>query len=300
MTKTTAVAIPVPQRRFLYKNYKDEHMTLPSMALGSNRLDLVDDLVSKYLASGPATGLSRRSVQLLLPLVHDAIHVDNSAFIAKLMQRGFEVKHFFREAVEKHALRCLTLFLETGYDINQPECDMKPPVWTRTTVDSPITFWLIARGANLNAHAPYHIFTPMSFAAQYAQAGLVHAYLTDPRGLVDIGTGDLLQYALDRKADVLPVLSMLLDHGAPINEGLFARHLASQNMFFFMPRGPPLHKAAEKGQLDAVRLLLDRHADVTIRDTKGKTALFYAEKEGHREVAEVLRQAMEAAKVQHL
>lgn len=119
----------------------------------------------------------------------------------------------------------------------------------------------------------------MSFAVKYAEVALVQEYLTDPRFRIDVTKGDLLHYALDRKAktEVVAVLTMLLDHGAPINDGLYARHLASQNMFFFMPRGPPLQKAAEMGQLDAVRFLLERHADVSIRDTKGNTALFYAQ-----------------------
>ncbi|CAK7204050.1 hypothetical protein SEUCBS139899_006801 [Sporothrix eucalyptigena] len=129
---------------------------------------------------------------------------------------------------------------------------------------------------------------------------LCGTFLDDPRHLVDVFKGDLLHHALDRKTDVVPVLTMLLDHGAPINEGLYARHLASQEMYFFMPRGPPPHKAAEEGQLDAVCFLLRRHAGVSIRDTKGKSAIFYAQKMGHTEIVEVLEKAMAEFKSQHL
>ncbi|CAK7221318.1 hypothetical protein SCUCBS95973_004453 [Sporothrix curviconia] len=118
----------------------------------------------------------------------------------------------------------------------------------------------------------------MSIVVEDASPDMVRDLLEDPRGFVDVEKGDLLHHALDRKTanDIVPVLGLLLDHGAPLNEGFYSRHPASQNMYSFMPRGPPLHKAADKGQLDAVRFLLSRHADVSIRDTQGKTALFYA------------------------
>lgn len=86
--------------------------------------------------------------------MRDAIVVDNSDFAAKLMQRGMEmVDSFFRAGVEAHAKRCLTLFLEAGYDLNKPESAAKPPVWTNSAVDREMTVWLVDRGADLNAHA---------------------------------------------------------------------------------------------------------------------------------------------------
>ncbi|CAK7231313.1 hypothetical protein SCUCBS95973_007870 [Sporothrix curviconia] len=164
-----------------------------------------------------------------------------------------------------------------------------------------MVYWHLERGADLNIHGPYDFETVMSRFVECSAFDLVRDLLDDPRGLVDITKGDLLHHALDRKTgDIIPVLSMLLDHGAPLNEGLYSRHPPSQNMYFFMPRGPPLHTAAEKGQLDAVRFLLSRRADVSVRDTQGKTALFYAEKKGHTEIAEVLQAAMAEFKAQHL
>ena len=50
----------------------------------------------------------------------------------------------------------------------------------------------------------------------------------------------------------------------------------------------PLHEAAEKGQKDAVKLLLANKADVNARDNDGLTPLHLAK--GQEDVAELLRQ----------
>ena len=49
--------------------------------------------------------------------------------------------------------------------------------------------------------------------------------------------------------------------------------------------------AAGYGQADAVRVLVDAGADVTLEDDRGMTALTLAEQGGHDAVAQVLRSA---------
>ncbi|KAL3491544.1 hypothetical protein BJX62DRAFT_204889 [Aspergillus germanicus] len=50
-----------------------------------------------------------------------------------------------------------------------------------------------------------------------------------------------------------------------------------------------LHLAAESGNLDAVRLLLERGADMDIAENGGSTAEQLATRSGHTEAAELLR-----------
>ena len=50
----------------------------------------------------------------------------------------------------------------------------------------------------------------------------------------------------------------------------------------------PLHAAAEKGQREVVQLLLDRGADIEVRDMFGDRPLHTAAEEGQREVVECL------------
>ncbi|CAK7223156.1 hypothetical protein SBRCBS47491_005109 [Sporothrix bragantina] len=274
---------------------RDEDMDQLSKALRANDLAAVDSLITSFVAKG-------YTIHQLSPILFQAVAVDNAEFAEKLLRRQIVLTHsYVRAAVKSRAKRCLELFSRYGFDINKPECATRPPAWTYLTDNREMVYWLLEHGANLNVHGECDFTTVMSGVVEVAPPDLIRDLLDDPRHLVDVYKGDLLHHALDRKTDdIAPVLAMLLDHGAPINEGLYARHLASQNMYFFMPRGPPLHKAAEKGQLDAVRFLLSRHADVSIRDTQGKTALFYAEKKGHTEIVEVLQKAMAEFKTQHL
>lgn len=47
------------------------------------------------------------------------------------------------------------------------------------------------------------------------------------------------------------------------------------------------------GKKDEVRYLLERTADVTIKDLKGRTAIECAEREGFTEIVEILEAASE-------
>ncbi|SPQ23414.1 49c22cb9-5628-4943-804e-7c10fbec3dec [Thermothielavioides terrestris] len=87
--------------------------------------------------------------------------------------------------------------------------------------------------------------------------------------------------------DVVTVLGMLLDRGAPLNAVMYANHAGSWRMYFFLERGTPLHKAATIGNAEAVRFLLDRGADPRIPNSKGRTALECAERAGHKEIVEI-------------
>jgi ankyrin repeat protein len=44
----------------------------------------------------------------------------------------------------------------------------------------------------------------------------------------------------------------------------------------------PLHLASQAGHLDTVKLLLDYHADISLRDASGRNALDMAIDEGHK------------------
>ncbi|CAK7232686.1 hypothetical protein SCUCBS95973_009186 [Sporothrix curviconia] len=234
----------------------------------------------------------------------EAVVADNAPFAEKLLDRGILFgDSYVRVVLDAHSMRCMTLFLDRGFDLNKPDGVSCMPVWGTSravTTDRGLLYWLLERGANLNVDAKWDSTTPMSHVVKSAAPDLVRDLLDDSRDLVDLYKGDLLYHALKRKTDIVTVLGLLLDHGAPINDGLYARHPGAQNMFFFMPRGPPLHEAAEDGQLEAVCYLLSRHADVTVRDTQNKTALDYAQKQGHADIAAVLQKAMAESSVQHL
>lgn len=146
-----------------------------------------------------------------------------------------------------------------------------------------MALYLLDRGADLNKRT-YIDLTPMSYAIQFAPPDLIEELL-DRDG--DVHRGELLQHALDRSADVVEILGMLLDRGAPLDSTMYANHEASRRLYPFMALGTPLHKAATLGKADAVRYLLEQGADVTIRDANGRTAVECAELARHDEVVEI-------------
>ncbi len=53
----------------------------------------------------------------------------------------------------------------------------------------------------------------------------------------------------------------------------------------------PLIDAAEKGQIERVKALLEAGADVNAKANDGRTALMWAEDSGHNEIVEILKKA---------
>ena len=92
--------------------------------------------------------------------------------------------------------------------------------------------------------------------------------------------------------DQAEVLDLLFAKGVPdVNSLLYQTHPDSFQLMSDVALGTPLHVAAEKGMLDAVQYFLDKGADLSIRDTRGRLATDCARSNGHFAVVEVLRRA---------
>ena len=81
------------------------------------------------------------------------------------------------------------------------------------------------------------------------------------------------------KGDIATV-KKLLEYGASVNE-------KSNGM-------TPLMLAARYNHADIIKLLIEKGADVKVKDEKGITALKYAEASNAKDAAVVLREALEA------
>lgn len=149
-----------------------------------------------------------------------------------------------------------------------------------------LVLWLLERGADLNTRPESTDITPLSYAVRLADPALLQELLE--RGGADVLKGDVLHYAMKRETDVVAVLGMLLDKGAPLNVIEFDNHPGSFHLHFFLDRGTPLYNAAKVGNTEAVRFLLDRGADSRIPSSDGHTALECAQKAGFTEIVELL------------
>ncbi len=157
---------------------------------------------------------------------------------------------------------------------------------SRAFPDRELVFWLLERGADLNIRPESTDITPLSYAVRLADPNLIQELLD--RGSADVLKGDVLHYALKRETDVVAVLGMLLEKGAPLDAIEFDNPPGSFHLHFFLDRGTPLYNAAKMGNTGAVRFLLDRGADGRIPSSDGHTALERARQAGFTEIVELL------------
>lgn len=108
-------------------------------------------------------------------------------------------------------------------------------------------------------------------------------YLMLSRG-GNVQKGQPLHHAVERQSDIIEILGLLIEHGAPINSTMYEDHYPSRALFQFMGLGIALHKAAELGKADVVRYLISQ----TIEDTNGSTATGCAPLLNKWEVVEIL------------
>ena len=104
----------------------------------------------------------------------------------------------------------------------------------------------------------------------------------DPNIVGEIGASPLY-YAVEQ--DVMPIVRELLNRGADPD---LALRLPEEDYEVITT---PLMKAAVMGNLEALQLLLDHGARIDILDERGRNALYYAERQEHEQVAEILRSA---------
>lgn len=147
--------------------------------------------------------------------------------------------------------------------------------------------FLLENGADPNKRCLFDV-TPLSFAAQTAPVHTVKFMLDDYDG--DVRKGQLLHFAARRQTDVVEVLELLLDRGAPINQTLYENHEFSRRWHFWMPLGTALHEVAQFGKIRAVRFLLSRGIDPSIKDNMGDTALDRARQFNREAVVKLLEE----------
>jgi ankyrin repeat protein len=148
-----------------------------------------------------------------------------------------------------------------------------------------MTLWLLDHGADPNKQCSIDL-TPLSYAVE--QASLPTVKLLLDRG-GNVHKGQLLHHAVERQTDIIEMLGILLERGAPLNSKMYEKHYPSWRLYYFMGLGTALHKAAELGKADVVRYLVDQGADVSIKDATNRSAMDWAAMNNHQEIVELLQ-----------
>lgn len=138
--------------------------------------------------------------------------------------------------------------------------------------------FLISKGADPNANLRGESYTPLECTALSGSISLVKA-------LVNAGAQIKGRYALQLAAHEgkTEVISYLLDCDALIDEA-FNIDLGISSV---------VGEAASKGQVEVVKLLPEKGANVDVKDMSGKNALELAEMHKHDVYVDILREARE-------
>ena len=158
-----------------------------------------------------------------------------------------------------------------------------PLHWAVITGRTNLVFWLIEKGADVNAADPLGM-TPLHKAAVFNRVICAEALIA---GGADVsafgqkyGALRLTPIHLAAEEGQTDMIKCLLSHGVDVNSPTKgANHIT------------PLHMAAAKGRASAVETLIASGADVNAGDLARKTPLTWAVESERRNTADILRKA---------
>lgn len=218
-----------------------------------------------------------------------------------------EIDNAFLTSIKTCQFDAACILFENGADINTRDINGNSALHYVCSWQSQnyyVVKWLINHGANVNSsnndgmtaetgHTP--LFEAASSYDFYCAKLLLDAG-ADPNALSPDGSPlhRVCSSGFKYSTDIFEnyggnIVSLLLSYGADPNlqdefEGKTSLHAATD---FSHPS-----ESVKDRYLAVITLLLAYGADPLVKDSEGKTPLYYAEKNGHVQIAEVLRQAM--------
>ena len=262
------------------------------IAVADGDIESVPNILSEWETAPIKTRLPWSHFSTALYL---AIDIGNTDMTRCLTEHGVDHGAFaFEKAMTKRLYPVMQIFLDRGFDINEPKGRKDPGPLARSIDDAELVKWLLDRGADPNRETAEEQ-TPLSFAVRYGAFDIINLML-EAGGPGSTSHGYLIHSAIYRQLpDRLEILRFLLDrvprkalteleYEGESNDKKFLSEM--QNLFIGCCN--PLHAAASQGYLDAVRILLEYGADPMIADGKGRLASDLARGENHIEVAHFL------------
>ncbi|KAI9694259.1 MAG: hypothetical protein M1820_009062 [Bogoriella megaspora] len=183
----------------------------------------------------------------------------------------------------------LQMYLQNGWDINKEISRVTPAALSFAIEDMDLTAWFLTRGADPNARCQSGI-SPLNTALEAAPLDVIKMLLR--HGSTSLAGPAGINHVVRRDTgDQLEVLQYVLDNGgrALVNHVLYQDDPFWYRMQEAFGLGTALHEAASYGKVQMARLLVENGADLTIKDSLGRTALQRAEKNNHPEIVNYLR-----------
>jgi len=191
-----------------------------------------------------------------------------------LIQRA--PKNMVQRAVGTKRIEAVRLTLDLGFDPNVIDDNAAIHAAGTFAEHEDILRLLLARGASLKLREPWYDGTAIGWADFFNYRALRDRLLDEP----EIDLFDALDFdRLDRIPDILARDSAALERP-------FAKTLTRE------PKSEdwqtPLARVVDRGQIDAVRALLQQGANPTTRHPSGQSLLEVAQTKGHHEIATLL------------
>jgi ankyrin repeat protein len=217
---------------------------------------------------------------------------------AELKRKGVKYdKETFLKSAEDGDTDLVKLFLDAGMDPNITDEENQTPLMRAATTGTPrLVKILIARGADVNAR-DWNNATALALAAWVGNSESILILLdagADINAIENHGFTPLHYAAL---AGHYRCVSILLERGANMN----AQDESGNTAIIFLANFTKAEDRSVKekiassiigsDRIQAAKILLEKGADLNIRNKAGKTALMIAEEKGNAEMAELLKKA---------
>lgn len=242
--------------------------------------------------------------------LHVAIGNNDSAMVELLIEAGADLNPAYGsplfKAISTGKPEMVQLLIERGSNPNPPDPGFYTPLMEAIRCnDAAMLTLLLEKGADVNASLSIGRGgtgaiierTVLKVAAEDSKYDLVEILLASGADVNHKGPNDdaainMACRSYSGAEKICATLKVLLEAGADINEkgydGMTPLHLAARGRYINKLRGQ------QKGGWEAtdttvVGFLLENGSDISLSDDNGMTALDYAERNGHTEIARLIR-----------